>query len=128
LFLHFLGCKEGFSDKEPIQDNLPLRIQFLREGDAVLISLETEPGFGIQIEAPNRIEVWPTEGLEILSSDLGFKGSPNPEKPEYYQSLQPMNLTVKGQGILGIQGRVFYCDFNKNICLPGKLNRFLNLN
>ena len=108
-------------------DSLPIDIQKIQEGNKVLLQVSAQSGFGIQIEVPNVISVTAEDGLTINSKDLTFSGSPNPKKPEYYLNLKPMELTVNGNGKLLLQGKIFYCDFSKNICLPGKLYRELSI-
>lgn len=109
------------------EDALPIEIQKLQDGNKILLQVNAHSGFGIQIDVPNVISASAKDGLIIESQNLVFAGSPNLKKPEYYLNLKPMELTFQGKGKLILQGKIFYCDFSKNICLPGKIYRELNI-
>ncbi len=104
-------------------DSLPITVQHVREKNQVLIQIFPHAGFGIQIDAPNFLEVISSNGLTIVNRKLQFQGSPDSKKPEYYSNIQPMEVIVSGSGSMILKGKIFYCDFSKNICLPGRLNR-----
>ena len=126
----FINCSENSNSttgNSQSKDSLPIEIQKIQEGNKVLLQVSANSGFGIQIEVPNVISITAKNGLEIESQDLNFLGTANPNKPEYYLNLKPMEVIVKGKGSLILQGKIFYCDFSKNICLPGKLYRELSI-
>lgn len=108
-------------------DKIPVTTQAILEGTKVTLSLQANSGFGIQIEAPNQLKGEGLDGLKVLSSDLSFRGNPRSDKPEYYANLNPMEFQVEGKGSIHLTGKIFYCDYSKNICLPGKLDRKLSL-
>lgn len=125
---NFCGDKASSSiEPNSSEDSLPIEIQKLQEGNKILLQVNAKSGFGIQIDVPNVISASAKDGLVIEFQNLVFAGSPNPKKPEYYLNLKSMELTFQGKGKLILQGKIFYCDFSKNICLPGKIYRELNI-
>ncbi|WCL48281.1 hypothetical protein [Leptospira sp. GIMC2001] len=108
---------------DSMDDKLPIEVQSFREGNKLQIQMIVKSGFGIQIEAPNQIQAEGKDGLVVRNTALVVDGSPSPTKKEYYSSLKPMTLDIDGSGSLQLTGRLFYCDYSKNICLPGKLIR-----
>ncbi|MCG9875661.1 MAG: hypothetical protein MH321_12845 [Leptospiraceae bacterium] len=128
IALTFCGDKpSSLQEPNSSEDSLPIEIQKLQEGNKIILQLNARSGFGIQIDVPNVISASAKDGLVIESQNLVFAGSPNLKKPEYYLNLKPMELTFQGKGKLILQGKIFYCDFSKNICLPGKIYRELNI-
>ncbi|MEI1279729.1 hypothetical protein V6Z05_15470 [Leptospira venezuelensis] len=77
--------------------------------------------FGVQKEAPHRILLNPGSGLKVVSADLKLKGKTSSRKKEYFESVEPMQLKLEGKGELEIHAKIFYCDYNRNICIPGKI-------
>lgn len=128
MILISLACSGDSSQDQAMgdSDTLPIQIQAIREKDQILLSIQANSGFGIQIDAPNSLEAKGSGGLIVKEASLAFAGTPNPEKPEYYASLKNMSLTVEGEGSVQLVGKLFYCDYSKNICLPGKLHRTLS--
>ncbi|MCC5815860.1 MAG: hypothetical protein JJT78_13990 [Leptospira sp.] len=134
LFLNVLACLIMISCSESSsgnsanteksdKDKIPVATQAMRDGGTVTLSLQAESGFGIQIDAPNQLSAEGLFGLKVMSSDLKFKGKPRSDKPEYYSHIEPMTMQVDGKGSIQLTGKLFYCDYSKNICLPGKINR-----
>ncbi|TGM00260.1 cell surface protein MPL17 [Leptospira jelokensis] len=79
--------------------------------------------FGFQIEAPHRIFLSGTEGLKVTSADLKLTGPTHPKKPEYFEYVKPLTFQVEGKGKLQMEGKLFYCNFVKNICIPAKISK-----
>ncbi len=128
FLLNFCNDNNTNSNKETFDnDALPISVQHVRNKDQVLIQIFPLSGFGIQIDAPNILDVEAKDGLSIVSKKLQFMGSPDSKKPEYYSSIQPMEIMVKGAGNISLKGKIFYCDFSKNICLPGRLSRTIEI-
>lgn len=78
--------------------------------------------YGFQIEAPHRIFLSGTEGLKVTSADLKLTGPTHPKKPEYFEYVKPLTFQVEGKGKLLMEGKLFYCNFVKNICIPAKVS------
>lgn len=121
-FLSF--CKEpsesmGWVDN----DTIPVSIQAIREEKFIILQIQANPGFGIQIDAPNQLQLKPQGNLTLERTQLEWKGTSRKDKPEYYETIQPNYIPAQGSGDLILEGKVFYCDFSKNICVPGKIQR-----
>jgi hypothetical protein len=115
-------------EKESLVDSIPVEFDTIRTGEEILISVQVASGFGIQMEAPNKLEVESLDGVQILSADLNLKGTANPDKPEYFLNIQPLKIQIRGNsGKISLKGKLFYCDYRKNICLPGKVSRVLSI-
>lgn len=130
MILIFVSCDKGDESKADgfsSDDKLPITTQAVWDAENVTLSIQPNAGFGIQIDAPNRLQAEPIGGLVIRSANLNFEGKPNPEKPEYYSGIKPMELVVEGKGSFRLTGKIFYCDYSKNICLPGKMDRVVSM-
>ncbi|TGK07935.1 hypothetical protein EHO59_07530 [Leptospira semungkisensis] len=77
--------------------------------------------FGVQKDAPHRILMNPGPGLKVVSADLKLKGKTSTRKKEYFETVDPMQVKLEGKGDLEIHAKIFYCDYNRNICIPGKI-------
>ncbi|EIE02992.1 cell surface protein MPL17 [Leptospira licerasiae] len=86
-----------------------------------LLKVVYPENFGVQREAPHRILLNPGSGLKVVSADLKLKGKTSARKKEYFESVEPMQLKLEGKGELEIHAKIFYCDYNRNICIPGKI-------
>ncbi|MEI7013691.1 cell surface protein MPL17 [Leptospira licerasiae] len=86
-----------------------------------LLKVVYPENFGVQREAPHRILLNPGSGLKVVSADLKLKGKTSTRKKEYFESVEPMQLKLEGKGELEIHAKIFYCDYNRNICIPGKI-------
>jgi hypothetical protein len=84
-------------------------------------------GFGIQIDAPNKLLLSAGKGLVIKKADLSFTGMPNPKKPEYFLVVKKMPLTLEGSGSLEVSGKVYYCDYSANVCMFEKVQKRLDI-
>ncbi|MCB1189702.1 MAG: hypothetical protein H7A23_09010 [Leptospiraceae bacterium] len=123
FFLLFFGCLNA--------DETPVEIKLIKEEVKKKSSVKTEyyikvsvpEGYGIQREAPNRILLSGEDGLKIKKVDTAFKGKVNLKKPEYFDYVDKMPLKISGKGNLLINAKIFYCDFEKNICVPAKINK-----
>jgi hypothetical protein len=87
------------------------------------LKLSVPKGFGIQKEAPHSFLFSPSEGLKITKAETKLSGPINKEKPEYYEYVEPLNLKIEGKGSIQMNARVYYCDYNKGICIPGKFQK-----
>jgi len=92
------------------------------------LRVQVPAGFGIQREAPNRILLSGEGNLKVLNADLNFRGKPSLEKMEYFKKVDDMKVTVSGKGKLNINAKIFYCDFTKNICIPGQIQKTAEIN
>jgi hypothetical protein len=128
MILISLACSGNSEQDQKMgdTDTIPIQIQAIRDKDQILLSVQANSGFGIQMDAPNLLEATGIDGLIVKDSNLTFAGTPNPEKPEYYASIKNMSLIVEGEGKVQLVGKLFYCDYSKNICLPGKVHRTLS--
>ncbi|TGN03354.1 cell surface protein MPL17 [Leptospira dzoumogneensis] len=86
-----------------------------------LLKVVYPENFGVQKEAPHRILLNPGSGLKVVSADLKLKGKTSTRKKEYFESVEPMQVKLEGKGELEIHAKIFYCDYNRNICIPGKI-------
>jgi len=115
LFAGFV-LEAQFSE-EPVQ----VQIRKSKNPNTYELSLQLKDGYGFQKEAPHRILLSGKNGLQVKEAKLNFQGPTNPKKPEYFAYLEPMPLVLAGSGELEISGRIFYCNYLKNLCIPGKL-------
>lgn len=83
----------------------------------------TQKGFAIQKDAPNKIQLTAEGGLKIKQFKSEFKGRVFLDKPEYFETIDPLPLEVHGRGNLQVEGKFFYCDLNKGICYPAKFSK-----
>lgn len=125
LFFFFIfGCLNA-------NESSPVEIKLLKEEVKKKSGVKTEyylqvtvpDGYGIQREAPNRILLSGEDGLKIKKVDTTFKGKTNLKKPEYFDYVDKMPVKLSGKGNLLINAKIFYCDFEKNICIPAKINK-----
>ncbi|MDV6235726.1 hypothetical protein CH379_008815 [Leptospira ellisii] len=92
-------------------------------GNAYLLKIVHPSNYGIQKDAPHKILLNAGKGVKVEQADLTVKGKISPKKKEYFASVDPIQLTVSGKGDLEIHGRIYYCNFDKNICIPGKIQQ-----
>lgn len=83
----------------------------------------TQKGFALQKDAPNKIQLTTEEGLKIKQFKSEFKGKVFLDKPEYFETIEPVPLEVYGKGVLQIEAKFFYCDLNKGVCYPAKISK-----
>jgi hypothetical protein len=108
--------------------DIPITIKIKKvKSESYLLYVEIPKNFAIQMEAPNQIDLSSSKGLKIISSDTVFKGPQKFGKPEYFDKIEPMKLNLKGKGELIIDSKIFYCDFNKNVCYPAKFQKKVNI-
>ncbi len=118
ILLFFIFSQYIFAIDHPV--NFELRK--IKEGEYGLrVSVPKE--FGIQRDVPNRILLSGENGLSIVKADLNFRGGVHPDKKEYFNRVDEMKIFLKGKGKLLINAKIFYCDFKKNICIPGNLQK-----
>lgn len=98
-----------------------------KNGNHFKLKIAVPNGYGIQKEAPNRLFLIGESGLKIIKADTRFKGLTNPKKQDYFLSVAEMPFTVTGNGILKIRGKIFYCNFRKNICKFERINETKNI-
>lgn len=82
-----------------------------------------QKGFALQKEAPNKIQLTAEDGLQIKQFKSEFKGKVFFDKPEYFETVEPIPLEVYGKGSLQIEAKFFYCDLNKGVCYPAKFSK-----
>ncbi|PJZ69385.1 hypothetical protein CH373_14020 [Leptospira perolatii] len=121
IFLFFAFATQ-VSSESPIHFKLEKGI-----GDTYFLKLEHAKNFGVQKDAPHKILLNPSAGLSIESADLKLKGKASIKKKEYFESVSPMPITLKGTGQLTIDAKIFYCDYDRNICIPGKIQQTENI-
>ncbi len=80
-------------------------------------------GYAIQKDAPNKIELTGENGLKVTKFKSEFKGPIKIDKPEYFDKVEDLKINVSGTGDLVIDSKIFYCDLNKNLCYPAKINK-----
>lgn len=92
-------------------------------GNSYLLKIVHPSNFGIQKDAPHKILLNAGKGVKVEKADLTVKGKTSEKKKEYFASVDPIQLTVTGKGDLEIHGKIYYCNFDKNICIPGKIQQ-----
>lgn len=92
-------------------------------GNVYLLKIIHPANFGVQKDAPHKIILNPKSGVKVEKADLKVKGKISEKKKEYFASVDPIPLVVTGKGELEIQGKIYYCNFDKNICIPGKIQQ-----
>jgi len=111
-------------------DNDTVNIEVVKKGSKkgeYSLRVSVPKGFGIQMDAPNQLLLSGSGGLVVKKADLSFKGMPNPKKPEYFLAVKEMPLTLEGSGSLEISGKVYYCDYNANVCMFEKVQKRQNI-
>ncbi|PJZ75702.1 cell surface protein MPL17 [Leptospira neocaledonica] len=104
------------------EEENPIKFKIEKSAPSVyLLKIAYPENFGIQKEAPHRILLNPGSGLKVVSADLKLKGKTSNRKKEYFESIEPIQLKLEGKGELEIHAKIFYCDYNRNICIPGKI-------
>lgn len=116
IWVFVLSAGLSAEEESPVRFKLEKGI-----GEVYFLKVVHPSHFGIQKDAPHRIQIVSGPGLKVESSDLKLKGKTSPKKKEYFESVEPMPITLKGKGELEIQAKIFYCDYNRNICIPGKI-------
>ncbi len=91
------------------------------------LNVELPPDYGFQKDAPHRLLISSKSGLVVKKADLVFSGPTHPKKSEYFEYLRPMQIILEGKGELELNAKIFYCNFKKNICIPGKVNGTINV-
>lgn len=100
----------------------PISVKLVKKsGNNYTLKVSVPEGFGIQRDAPNRLLLG-GQGVNVVKADLLFKGPIHHKKSEYFAYLDDMPLTLSGKGTIQIDARVYYCNFTKNICIPGKMH------
>ncbi|XDD51203.1 hypothetical protein AB3N59_05370 [Leptospira sp. WS92.C1] len=92
-------------------------------GNVYLLKIVHPSNYGIQKDAPHKILLNAGKGVKVEKADLKVKGKTSERKKEYFSSVDPIQLIVTGKGDLEIHGKIFYCNFDKNICIPGKIQQ-----
>ncbi|WP_210413635.1 hypothetical protein [Leptospira ilyithenensis] len=91
------------------------------------LRLDLPPDYGFQIEAPHRLFLSGTNGLTVTKADLKLNGPIHPKKAEYFEYVKGLPFEVSGKGDLEVNGKLFYCNFKKNICIPGKISQKIQI-
>ncbi|EPG64254.1 cell surface protein MPL17 [Leptospira wolffii] len=104
------------------EEESPIKFKLEKSsGSTYLLKIVHPPNFGVQKDAPHRILINPGSGLKVVSADLKLKGKTSVKKKEYFESVDPMPVQLNGSGELEIHAKIFYCDYSRNICIPGKI-------
>ena len=104
------------------EEENPIKFKIEKSSPSVyLLKVMYPENFGVQKEAPHRILLNAGSGLKVVSADLKLKGKTSTRKKEYFESVDPMQVKLEGKGELEIHAKIFYCDYNRNICIPGKI-------
>jgi hypothetical protein len=91
------------------------------------LQMDLPPDYGFQKDAPHRILLSGKGTLVVKKADLTFVGPSHPKKSEYFEYVKAMPLTLEGVGELELNAKIFYCNFKKNICIPGKVSEILSV-
>ncbi|EQA44129.1 hypothetical protein LEP1GSC050_4340 [Leptospira broomii serovar Hurstbridge str. 5399] len=122
LKLFVLALMLGISFGVTAEEESPVKFKLEKGiGETYFLKIVHPSNFGIQKDAPHKITVSAGPGLKVESADLKLKGKTSSKKKEYFESVDPMAITLKGAGELEIHAKIFYCDYNRNICIPGKI-------
>jgi hypothetical protein len=102
----------------------PIEFQVYKSTDTLYkLKISLKKGYAIQKDAPHKIKLLAESPLKILNYDTKLDGPIILDKPEYYEYVNELNLSVKGKGEFTIDARIFYCDLNKGLCYPGKIKK-----
>jgi hypothetical protein len=104
--------------------NLDFSLQ-KKSSTTYLLSIIVPKGYALQKDAPNKIQVQPSENLKVVKFSSELKGKVFLDKPEYFQTIEPLSLELKGKGELSVEAKLFYCDLEKGICYPSKISKKL---
>ncbi|EMY77154.1 hypothetical protein LEP1GSC060_2099 [Leptospira weilii serovar Ranarum str. ICFT] len=106
------------------EDESPVKFKLEKSfGNTYLLKIVYPPNYGIQKDAPHKILLNASNGVKVEKTDLKVKGKTSDKKKEYLASVDPIPLVVTGKGELEIHGKIYYCNFDKNICIPGKIRQ-----
>lgn len=129
LGLGFTSCNESkeIQAEESITSH-PIEVTIKDKGKGKFeLELYLPRDFGFQIEAPHRIFLSGSRGLKVTSADLKLNGPTHPKKIEYFEYVKPLTFQVEGKGKLQMEGKLFYCNFVKNICIPAKISKSFSI-
>ena len=102
----------------------PVQIQLKKNADSKYsLNISVPKGFAIQKDAPNKINLKTEGGLKVDSFNGSFTGNVSLENPEYYEKVNEFPLQMKGTGSLIIDSKIFYCDLQRGICYPAKIQK-----
>ena len=118
----FLLCSFKNASKDPIH----LSLQKINK-DRYILNIDIKNGFGIQIDAPNKILLGMSPGLKITKADLSVKGVINEKDLQYYKSIYPISININGTGKFQLNAKLYYCNLEKKICIPGRFNLIKNI-
>ena len=114
--------KESTSSSKQEIPSIPIQFELIpSDGDMYKFRTNVQPGFGIQKDAPNSIVLEAKEGLKISNKFVKFSGKLRKDKPEYFEFVEDIPIQVENKGVLRVTGKVFYCDYKQNICIPGRV-------
>lgn len=112
---------------EPLESH-PIEVTIKEKGaGSYEMELYLPKDFGFQMEAPHRIFLSGSKGLKVTSANLKLNGPTHPKKPEYFEYVKPLTFQVEGKGKLLMEGKLFYCNFLKNICIPAKVSKSFSI-
>lgn len=111
-----------------VLESHPIEVSVKEKGSGKYeLELYLPKDFGFQIEAPHRIFLSGSEGLKVKSAELKLTGPIHPKKREYFEYVKPLTFQVEGKGKLLMEGKLFYCNFLKNICIPAKVTKTFSI-
>jgi hypothetical protein len=124
--LVFAFCGKEGSGKLATEMNQehPIEITVTKKtGNVYHLELFLPKDFGFQVSAPHKILLSGATGLKVKNANLKFEGPIHPTKIEYYEYVKPFTLELEGNGTLELDAKLYYCNFIKNICIPGKITK-----
>ncbi|MCB1142189.1 MAG: hypothetical protein H7A24_08730 [Leptospiraceae bacterium] len=102
----------------------PVSFDLIKVNDSnYKLKISVPKGYAIQKTAPNKIKLSGNDGLKVISFEDTLKGPLYLDKPEYFKSVEDLNIKLKGKGELSIDSRIFYCDLDKGVCYPARIKR-----
>ncbi|MCW7472760.1 hypothetical protein CH354_10620 [Leptospira levettii] len=129
LIFGFVGCNESKEVQVgETMESHPIEVSIKEKSSGKYeLELFLPKDFGFQIEAPHRIFLSGSEGLKVTTAELKLTGPTHPKKPEYFEYVKPLTFQVEGKGKLLMEGKLFYCNFLKNICIPAKVTKTFSI-
>lgn len=91
------------------------------------LQMDLPRDYGFQKMAPHKLLLSTKGGLAVKKADLTLTGPTHPKKVEYFEYVKAMPLTLEGKGSLELNGKIFYCNFVKNLCIPGKVSETIEI-
>lgn len=87
------------------------------------IQVTAPKGFAVQKDAPNKIKLSSVDKLTISQAEVKLSGKTFLDKPEYFEKIDSIPLSLSGKGKLELNAKIFYCDLNKSVCYPATIKQ-----